>query len=319
VIPFQKKLPCGTVSMPRSKSSSLDNKPQKKRAGASPRSPRKPKKKRAGVSRRSRSLRNPRHTSTTPGAYHTDIERLADDAKGGSLQWLIRGREGRPDRIVTRNITAFHLDKTRHQGYRTYLVHDNGARPFLVAYNPTGVKVFRQSVGLLNADIAQINGEMYDTVNRDTDDLPRYAWNVLVFQSSKVKNIFIGKSPKTRLTLQSGGYGKEFDGNTVLIELLDGRAVFVGDSVYSFKPEGRILSYTSPVGRSDVPIPYAVGTLNVYFLADWEKKYAPLRVFSEIPKSQWHDIFRDGYSSYLSDVKFPIPNIKVLARPPLIL
>ncbi len=316
---FKKKLPYGTVSMTRSISSSLDQ-PKKKTARGSrgSRSPRKPKKKSARGSRRSRSPRNPKKKSTRGSrrsrsppkreSYHADSERRAHAAKGASFQESIR------DRIVTRYITAFHLDKAQHKGYRTYLVHSNGARPFLVAYDRTGVKVYRQSVALLSADIAQINGEMYDTTNMGTEDLPRYAWNVLVFQSSKVKNIFIGKSPKTRLTLQSGGYGKDFDGNTVLIELLDGRAVFVGAIVYSFKPEGSILSYTSPVGGSDVPYPYAVGTLNVYFLE--EQKYAPLRVFSEIPESQWHDIFSCVVSSNLLDVTFPIPNIKVLAWDP---
>lgn len=78
--------------------------------------------------------------------------------------------------------------------------------------------------------------------------------------------IFIGKSPLTPMTSFSGGYGKDFYGNSFLLQLSDNYYIYVGASIFIFNTFGKIIKYTSPVGNNDVPYPYAIDNLGNYYL-----------------------------------------------------
>jgi hypothetical protein len=71
---------------------------------------------------------------------------------------------------------------------------------------------------------------------------------------------FIGKSPKNKMTSYSGGYGSEFDGNSILVKLNEGenKYVFIGDKMFTFETLYEIKDFVSPVGNNDVPYPYAI-------------------------------------------------------------
>ena len=69
---------------------------------------------------------------------------------------------------------------------------------------------------------------------------------------------WIGKSPKNKMTERSGGYGKNFDGNTILIHLSKFKYMQIGSIVCEFTLREPVLEYISPVGNDDVPYPYAV-------------------------------------------------------------
>lgn len=85
----------------------------------------------------------------------------------------------------------------------------------------------------------------------------------------ETKKIFIGKSPRNKWTEFSGGYGNEFDGNTILLETNDNEYVFIGSEVFSFKTKGEIVDYISIVGNNDVPYPYAIDEFkNIYLLIE---------------------------------------------------
>ena len=60
------------------------------------------------------------------------------------------------------------------------------------------------------------------------------------------------------MTRFSEGYGGEFDGNTILLNIGAGMYVHVGGRVILFKAQSPIVEFHSPVGNNDVPYPYAV-------------------------------------------------------------
>ena len=47
----------------------------------------------------------------------------------------------------------------------------------------------------------------------------------------KVKEVFIGKSPVIGMTKYSGGYGKYFDGNTILLELKNNNFIYIENDI----------------------------------------------------------------------------------------
>jgi|TARA_B110000305_G_C19114205_1_gene481206 hypothetical protein len=82
----------------------------------------------------------------------------------------------------------------------------------------------------------------------------------------KCKNIFIGKSPKNKSTILSGGYGAKFIGNSILLQITKNKYVFICDKIFSFTSKSEIKKFVSPVGNSDVPYPYAVDVDGRYYL-----------------------------------------------------
>lgn len=71
------------------------------------------------------------------------------------------------------------------------------------------------------------------------------------------------------MTISSGGYGKEFDGNSILINTDRNNYVFIGSRIYSFQAKYEIVEYISPVGNNDVPYPYAIDkNKNIYLMEE---------------------------------------------------
>ena len=130
---------------------------------------------------------------------------------------------------------------------KTYYVLDNGGRPFKV-------------------DIEDNNVKIYKFVKRvsNSNDIVYSKSPTLIFNN--INNIFIGKSPKNAMTTHSGGHGKKFDGNTILLNIKDNKYVFIGLNIFSFQSEFEIIKYVSPVGNSGVPYPYAVDNNNNFYL-----------------------------------------------------
>lgn len=77
--------------------------------------------------------------------------------------------------------------------------------------------------------------------------------------------IFIGESKFNKLTSGSGGYGKKWDGNSILLlvsEDNDGvnnkyKYVHIGIKIFEFTTDEKIIKYVSSVGGNCVPYPYA--------------------------------------------------------------
>ena len=120
-----------------------------------------------------------------------------------------------------------------------YNTHDNYGRPYKI---------------ILNSD------NFVSVYINDTKEL---------LFNKKVSKVFIGKSPINKMTKFSGGHGKEFDGNSFLLELDDNTYQHIGREIYTFNSYNKIINYVSPVGNNDVPYPYAIDLDgNIYLLIE---------------------------------------------------
>ncbi len=141
----------------------------------------------------------------------------------------------------------------------TYTTHDNGGRPFKVVIDN-------------NTSFPKITVFENDYEDEDEDeniDNTTILTNKEILSIMHPNQIFIGKSPKCEMTIFSGGVGKEFDGNAILIrpdETLD--YIFVGSTIEKFKADSEILHFVSPVGNNDVPYTYAITANKIYLLLE---------------------------------------------------
>jgi len=117
---------------------------------------------------------------------------------------------------------------------KKYFINDNGGRPFLVI-------------------VDQIIWVFKSHIREDT-----YEFGELLFKIKKYQKIFIGKDPTSKI----------LNGNSVLIQLSDHNYIYIGEKIYKFKTKDIIIKYKSPVGNSDVPYPYAIGTSNTYMMLE---------------------------------------------------
>lgn len=125
---------------------------------------------------------------------------------------------------------------------KSYEIHDNGGRPFVV-------KIINNSVTVYKYVYHSNNDKMENKL-------------ILTF---KPENIWIGKSPKNKMTEFSGAYGPKYDGNTILLKLKD-KYIYIGREIYSFMPILPIKTYISPMGNNDTSYPYAIDTQNNIYL-----------------------------------------------------
>jgi hypothetical protein len=93
-----------------------------------------------------------------------------------------------------------------------------------------------------------------------------YSTNELVYTAHHVKKVFMGNSPLCKMTEYSGGFGEEYDGNSVILHMDHDTYIYVGSSIFSFVSYNKIKKYVSPVGNSAVPYPYAIDKYNYYYL-----------------------------------------------------
>lgn len=155
---------------------------------------------------------------------------------------------------------------------RTWVTHANGSRPFRVELSGGVARVF--------------------AVEDEAEKL---------VQEYAVARVFVGKSPRNRTTERSRGYGRAFDGNSLLLRL-DGadkknRYAFVGHRIYEFSSPEPIEAYFSAVGNNDVPYPVSLSLSYVYLmLLDDSQKYLLCVPRQSFPKdADWSDAYRYFY------------------------
>jgi hypothetical protein len=159
---------------------------------------------------------------------------------------------------------------------KTYYTHNNGGRPYKVNVNISVKRI-------------QVYASSNEHENPDEDTYEECVFN------EEYEIIFIGKSKRNAMTTFSGGFGKDFDGNTILIKRITGENeyVYFGERVLVFHTYSPIVTYESPVGNNDVPYPYAIDTEeNYYLMIERAILISPI-----IPRNT------DVYSYYYSDMK----------------
>lgn len=174
-------------------------------------------------------------------------------------------------------------------GKKSYFIHDNGGRPFLVY-------------------LGKQTAEIYKLGNSDKDHPTKADYTKLVKQYDDVEKIFIGKSPMNDMTRFSGGHGAKFDGNSILIKLSkpENRYVFIGERIYEFTAPEQITQYFSSVGNSDVPYPVALSKNFAYFMIGPSMHYKEKqKLFGEyvdktlFPKGiDWSDAYTTYYELF---------------------
>lgn len=158
------------------------------------------------------------------------------------------------------------------KGGKTYLIHDNGARPFSVVVYAAQKKL-----------------EVY--VN-DEPVPGEHVKGKKIYETS-YSDLFIGDNtlpdPMAEYPKGTAAKGTAAKGNTFLVHVSGSKYVHIGAELYSFETRDgeKIVHYYSPIGGSDVPYPYAVGENYTYFLLD--DTTVPNEVL---------DLKKDGYTQY---------------------
>lgn len=134
---------------------------------------------------------------------------------------------------------------------KTYYTDDNGSKPFKVVIDNKKVYVYK-----------------YKKYDENTDTI-LYSEKPIKYEKKnffKYKNIFIGKSPKNKTTIASGGHGAKFSGNSILLQITKNKYIFIGHIIFSFTSKSEIKKFVSPVGNNYVPYPYAIDIDGRYYL-----------------------------------------------------
>lgn len=127
-------------------------------------------------------------------------------------------------------------------GYKKYFIHFNGGMPYLVYIKNNDVYIYEGGSRM--------------------EDLMEY--NKLVKHICALK-VFIGKSPKIKFTRNSGGYGKEYDGNTILLQIGKYKYMLIAVEIKTFVTKNdTITHFVSPMGNNDYPYPVAIGNKYIY-------------------------------------------------------
>lgn len=140
----------------------------------------------------------------------------------------------------------------------TYYTLDNGGRCFRVIINRTSsrVRVYQCKEAFLDERV----------ICRKSN---RVKQSNAVLLDVHPRKIFIGCSEKDEMTLFSLGFGKEFDGNSILLHMNKQKYIWIGDSIKTFRSKSEIIAFSSPVGNSGVPYPYAIDSeKRIYLLIE---------------------------------------------------
>lgn len=156
--------------------------------------------------------------------------------------------EQRRRQLERRGATGRYTARGEHQGKRTFLIHDNGGRPFKVVVNGRDDKI-----------------RIYEL---DLDESQRADKVVFRREPVKVVSEWEGYWPGCDTS-----YYKQH-GNTVLIRLSPQKYMWVGNrGVVTFKTprDHPIQEFVSPLGNSDVAYPVAWTDDEVLFLIENER------------------------------------------------
>jgi hypothetical protein len=100
------------------------------------------------------------------------------------------------------------------------------------------------------------------------------------FLSVKYNKIFIGDNERndSYWELKKG----EGRGNSILLQIEKNKYLYIGDGIYEFSTINNdiIQKYFSPVGKSVIPYPYAIGNKYIYFMI--EKTYGKIEDYKKI-------------------------------------
>ncbi len=185
-------------------------------------------------------IKSQKYQTRKSPAYHAkDCKDQVKEGKDGTY-------ESKPDKNGTYKWIKQTRKQPKKKGVKTYETHYNGTTPFLVEDDGKAVTVFKT---------VYTKGEYEEyTAGKQVIRQP-------------YKKIFIGDNDLKLIMYERKGWGK---GNTILVQISANKYMYIGDKIYTFEPVkgDKIQAYYSPVGNSDVPYPWAVGTSHTYLMLD---------------------------------------------------
>ena len=145
--------------------------------------------------------------------------------------------------------------RSRTPKHKSYLIHDNGGRPFTAHVYPNQITVNKNIYNIDTGNFKEgppVFTSHYDQIfignHYDSEDWAR-GWPP-----------YWPPKPST--------IKKEYAGNSILI-LNKKTYTYIGSEIYSFTIDDDIIhSYFSLIGNSDVPYPLAVGDKYTYFMLE---------------------------------------------------
>ena len=213
---------------------------------------------------------------------------IIKSTKSGSKRWVKFNKEKEEDRKKEKkeekknNISIIKLkrDKKNSTKSKIYYTHNNGNRPYKVIMEGKIVYIYKSEKN------------NYNTL-------------VKIYLTEK---IFIGKSTGLNSWSNKKNYifdhtiyeSKLFDGNSILLKLVDNKYVFIGHEIYEFKLKNDdiVEEYYSAVGNNDVPYPVILGKKNVYYMLD--KKYVQRKYFPKNMQSiNWESSYDKFYGKWV--------------------
>ena len=169
---------------------------------------------------------------------------------------------GKGLKLQEKNNEVYKAIKKKHKGQNTYFIHDNGGRPYLVYVAKNSVSVYAVPK---NATHREEDGP------RENDKKNKWMYTKQVGEYP-YKKIFIGKSVKSDFTKFGMAYGKEFDGNSILLKQSSSKYIHIAQHIAEIDTKGDVIKeYYAQIGNNDVPYQLGVSDKHVYFFLDGRK------------------------------------------------
>lgn len=213
-------------------------------------------------------------TRKSPPFHARDCKNLTKKGKDGNYTSKPNGKG-----VYTWTKVASKAGVTRKAtGGTSYLIHDNGSRPFKVHVSGKTVDIYKGEYGKL--------------ADGKTNDYNTMDYTKLV-KSLVVTEVHVGKSPCGGA---ADGCGAAFVGNTVLLHISGKKYMHVGRDIFEFTMDDDFDAYYSLVGNNDVPYPVLVGSKKVYFMLDRETM--PREAFTaKMTAVEWADAYSYFYGT----------------------
>lgn len=172
---------------------------------------------------------------------------------------------------------------------KKFVTFDNYSYPFQVVIEyknekPINVRVFQlfdkeyyqlaiektivQKTHTIDIDLLKFDPNSCVKI-RGCDELDSVISKAPILEITDFLDVFIGYSPKIQMTNFSGGFGPEFDGNSILVKLTQSKYILIGSSIKEFETQTEITDFFSPVGNNLVCYSWAEDDIgNCYLLAE---------------------------------------------------
>jgi len=167
---------------------------------------------------------------------------------------------------------------------KVFSTHDNGGRLYKIAVSKNDIKIYEINESEYEESLnTNYNSKIWSKIHKNDELIKTITefegyWQgygpcegvynySFVFNGSRKKFEYDGRILKYSGWKQNDtDYDKWWIGNSVLIKLKEHKYMFVGAFIYEFTTKDEIIKFYSPVGRNDVPYPFAVGNTYTYFV-----------------------------------------------------